>query len=102
MSTYLRMLRMIRPYTTQVVGAVVFMLIFSFMSVFSIGMISPFLKALFREPNPGPMKALMESLGLPAGEAMLPLMPPSDQTIRAVKAAIEELLAAGKMSHLAA
>ena len=55
MSTYLRMLRMIRPYTTQVVGAVVFMLIFSFMSVFSIGMISPFLKALFNKTDDGAM-----------------------------------------------
>jgi len=51
--TYLRMLRMIRPYTAQLVLAVVFMLVFSFMSVFSIGMISPFLKALFNKSDSG-------------------------------------------------
>jgi len=47
MKTYLRMLRMIKPYTIQLVLAVVFMVMFSFMSIFSITMISPFLEALF-------------------------------------------------------
>ncbi|MDX2474600.1 MAG: ABC transporter ATP-binding protein [Candidatus Krumholzibacteria bacterium] len=53
MKTYLRMLRMIKPYLTQLVLAVVFMLVFSFMSIFSIGMISPFLKALFNKTDSG-------------------------------------------------
>ncbi len=53
MKTYFRMLRMIKPYTTQLVLAVVFMLVFSFMSIFSIGMISPFLKALFNKTDSG-------------------------------------------------
>jgi subfamily B ATP-binding cassette protein MsbA len=47
MKTYLRMLRMIKPYTIQLMLAVVFMVMFSFMSIFSITMISPFLEALF-------------------------------------------------------
>jgi len=47
MKTYFRMLKMIRPYTVQLVLAVVFMIVFSFMSIFSITMISPFLEALF-------------------------------------------------------
>jgi len=47
MKIYLRMLRMIKPYTIQLILAVVFMLVFSFMSIFSITMISPFLEALF-------------------------------------------------------
>jgi subfamily B ATP-binding cassette protein MsbA len=47
MKTYLRMLRMIKPYTIQLLLAVVFMVMFSFMSIFSITMISPFLEALF-------------------------------------------------------
>ncbi len=47
MNTYGRMLRMIRPYTGQVVLSVVFMVIFSVLSVLSITMVSPFLKALF-------------------------------------------------------
>jgi subfamily B ATP-binding cassette protein MsbA len=48
-TTYLRMLRMIRPYLTQVIAGVVFMVLFSFFSVFSFTMLSPFLKALFAE-----------------------------------------------------
>ena len=47
MKIYLRMLRMIKPYTIQLVMAVVFMVVFSFMNIFSITMISPFLEALF-------------------------------------------------------
>ena len=47
MKTYLRMLRMIKPYTIQLVLAVVFMILFSFLSIFSITMISPFLETLF-------------------------------------------------------
>jgi subfamily B ATP-binding cassette protein MsbA len=53
MSTYWRMLRMIKPYTVQLVLAVVFMFVFSIMSIFSIGMISPFLKALFNKTDSG-------------------------------------------------
>ena len=53
MSTYLRMLRMIKPYTVQLVLSLVFMFIFSTMSIFSIGMISPFLKALFNKSDSG-------------------------------------------------
>jgi ABC-type multidrug transport system fused ATPase/permease subunit len=52
MNTYLRMLKMVKPYTTQLVLALVFMIIFSFMSIFSITMISPFLQALFLEDEP--------------------------------------------------
>ncbi len=47
MSTYYRMLRMIKPYMGQVILSIVFMLIFSVLSVLSITMVSPFLKALF-------------------------------------------------------
>jgi len=65
--TYLRMLRMIKPYTVQLVFAVVFMLVFSFMSIFSIGMISPFLKALFNKTDSGMV------LELPGSEFSAPL-----------------------------
>lgn len=47
MKTYLRMLRMVRPYTAPLVLAVVAMLIFSAASVFSTAMLSPFLETLF-------------------------------------------------------
>ncbi len=68
MKTYLRMLRMIKPYTTQLVLAVVFMLVFSFMSIFSIGMISPFLKALFNKTDSGTV------LELPGDEFTSPMV----------------------------
>ncbi|MFT5232503.1 MAG: subfamily B ATP-binding cassette protein MsbA [Candidatus Krumholzibacteriia bacterium] len=67
MKTYLRMLRMIKPYTVQLVLAVIFMIIFSFMSIFSIGMISPFLKALFNKTDTG---VVME---LPGSELSAPI-----------------------------
>ena len=51
MKTYLRMLKMIKPYSIQLALAVVFMIVFSFMSIFSITMISPFLEALFLKGN---------------------------------------------------
>lgn len=51
MRTYLRMLKMIRPYMTQLVAGVVFMVLFSFFSVFSFTMLSPFLKALFSDTD---------------------------------------------------
>lgn len=49
MNNYVRMLRMIRPYLGQVILAVVCMVIFSCLSVLSITMVSPFLKALFQD-----------------------------------------------------
>ncbi len=53
MNSYLRMLKMIRPYTTQAILAVVFITMNSFFSVSSFTMISPFLKAMFLdEPAP--------------------------------------------------
>ncbi len=61
------MLRMIKPYTIQLVFAVVFMVVFSFMSIFSISMISPFLKALFNKSDSGVV------LELPGGELDTPL-----------------------------
>ncbi len=49
MKTYLRMIRMVRPYLTQLIIAIVFMVLFSLTSAFSITMLSPFLRALFTE-----------------------------------------------------
>ena len=49
MKTYWRMIKMVKPYLGQLVLAMVCMIIFSFMSVFSASMISPFLQALFSE-----------------------------------------------------
>jgi len=50
-NTYLRMMRMVRPYTVHLAVAVVFMIVFSLMSVFSATMLSPFLETLFLKGN---------------------------------------------------
>ena len=54
LKTYLRMLRMVRPYTGQLVVAVAFMVIFSVASVFSTAMLSPFLETLFLKGDETP------------------------------------------------
>jgi subfamily B ATP-binding cassette protein MsbA len=46
------MLRLVRPYSVHVVLAIVFMVLFSFFNLFTMAMISPFLKALFYLDNP--------------------------------------------------
>jgi len=51
MNSYLRMLKMIRPYITQALLAVVFITLYSLFSVISLTMISPFLKAMFLDES---------------------------------------------------
>jgi len=50
--TYLRMIKMIKPYAWQLVLAIIFMVLFSVMSLFSISMIPAFLEGFFTEPQP--------------------------------------------------
>ena len=45
--------------------------------------------AIFRETNPGPLKKYMEMVGHSAGDVRLPLEGPSEQTIAALKAALD-------------
>ena len=52
MQTYLRMLGFIRPYLGHVIGSVVLMIFFSFVSTTSLWMISPFLGTLFEVETP--------------------------------------------------
>ncbi|MBU8871127.1 MAG: ATP-binding cassette domain-containing protein [Gemmatimonadales bacterium] len=47
MHSYKRMISMIRPYMTQLILSIFFMVLFSITSIFSITMISPFLRAVF-------------------------------------------------------
>jgi len=47
LNSYVRMLKMIRPYLPQAVAAVIFLILFAFFSLFSITLLSPFIKALF-------------------------------------------------------
>jgi 4-hydroxy-tetrahydrodipicolinate synthase len=51
----------------------------------------PFFQAIFRETNPGPLKAAMRMAGLPAGCLSLPLVPPTAGTIDAIRKAMQEL-----------
>jgi 4-hydroxy-tetrahydrodipicolinate synthase len=51
----------------------------------------PLFQVCFREPNPMPVKAALELLGLPAGPVRLPLIPASSATITAVRAELERL-----------
>ncbi len=54
MNSYWRMVKMIRPYLTQAILAVTFVTLYSFFSVFSFTMISPFLKAMFLDQQNPP------------------------------------------------
>lgn len=49
----------------------------------------PLHRALFRESNPGPLKALLAARGLPGGPLRLPLVAPPDDVVAAGLAALE-------------
>jgi 4-hydroxy-tetrahydrodipicolinate synthase len=49
----------------------------------------PLFTALFLEPNPMPLKAVLSQLWQPVGDPRLPLIPPAADTVAAVRAALE-------------
>lgn len=51
----------------------------------------PLITALFREPNPMPVKAAVGMLGFDVGDPRLPLVPPTDAVLREVEAAMRDL-----------
>ena len=51
--------------------------------------LQPLTRALFAEPNPAPLKALLAQLGWIDGELRAPMHPASAQTLRAAEAAME-------------
>jgi 4-hydroxy-tetrahydrodipicolinate synthase len=51
----------------------------------------PLFKALFKEPNPGPVKAALELMGLPAGPTRLPLLPISEGLKNELSSILKEL-----------
>jgi len=53
--------------------------------------LSPIMNALFLETNPIPVKAAMQLEGKPSGSCRLPLTPPSRQTLKALKEALEKI-----------
>lgn len=50
--------------------------------------IAPVLDAIYRETNPGPLKQYMKMAGTDVGGVRLPLTPPTDETLRLMKAAL--------------
>lgn len=49
----------------------------------------PLCRALFLEPSPAPLKAILADLGLPAGPVRPPLVPAGTQTLQALRAALD-------------
>lgn len=49
----------------------------------------PLVQALFREPNPTPVKAAVEMLGFAVGEPRLPLLPAAAETREALRTAMQ-------------
>ncbi|MDP8930485.1 MAG: 4-hydroxy-tetrahydrodipicolinate synthase [Actinomycetota bacterium] len=49
----------------------------------------PLFRALFLEPSPAPLKAILNDLGLPAGPVRPPLVNADGETLRALRAALD-------------
>ncbi len=49
----------------------------------------PLFQALFADPNPAPLKAILADLGLPAGPVRPPLAPARDSTLQALRDALD-------------
>lgn len=52
----------------------------------------PLMKALYREGNPGPLKAALEMIGLPTGRVSVPLLEASDRVKKELKNKLSELI----------
>lgn len=55
--------------------------------------IRPFLKLLYSEHNPGPIKAALDIVGRPCGEPIVPLLPAAPHTRAGLVAMLPEMLA---------
>lgn len=53
----------------------------------------PFLEVVFAETNPGPLKAAMRLAGRDVGRQMLPLLPPSSETMIRLEAVVPGIMA---------
>jgi 4-hydroxy-tetrahydrodipicolinate synthase len=51
----------------------------------------PLAQALFGEPNPAPLKAALQMVGMPVGDPRLPLMPATDKCRATVRKALESV-----------
>ena len=52
----------------------------------------PLMKALYREGNPGPLKAALNMIGLPVSSVSVPLLDPSLQVVEELKSKLDELI----------
>ncbi|WP_342513527.1 4-hydroxy-tetrahydrodipicolinate synthase [Sporosarcina sp. FSL K6-1522] len=52
----------------------------------------PLMKALYREGNPGPLKAALNMIGLPVGSVSVPLVDPSLEVVVELKNTLDELI----------
>jgi subfamily B ATP-binding cassette protein MsbA len=95
--SYLRMLRMIRPYMPQVVMSVLFTLVFSVLSSFSIMIIEPFLRTVFTEGEPVPFSQAAGLAGpeRPADFRMGGGDAAGDTTVAIARGAADDTAAAG-------
>jgi 4-hydroxy-tetrahydrodipicolinate synthase len=50
----------------------------------------PLIKAMFIETNPSPVKAAMAMLGMAAGEPRLPLVPPTEASMKVIRQALSD------------
>ncbi len=78
MKTYLRMLRLVRPYTVRLSLAIVFMVVFALSSVFSTAMLSPFLETLFLKSEEA---VPVVTAAPPAGGSPLLTEPPAGTSV---------------------
>jgi 4-hydroxy-tetrahydrodipicolinate synthase len=60
----------------------------------------PLIKAMFIETNPTPVKAAMNMLGMAAGDPRLPLVPPTENSLKVIRQALVDYgLPAGSAGH---
>ncbi|KQU27263.1 hypothetical protein ASG65_01515 [Bacillus sp. Leaf13] len=52
----------------------------------------PLMKVLYKEGNPGPLKAALNMIGLPVGSVSVPLLDASPQVVQELKCKLDELI----------
>lgn len=52
----------------------------------------PLMKALYKEGNPGPLKAALNMIGIPVGSVSVPLFDPAAELIEELKSRLDELI----------
>jgi 4-hydroxy-tetrahydrodipicolinate synthase len=55
--------------------------------------VTPLLRLIFAESNPGPLKEAMKMIGMDCGDPLLPLLKPSSQLVESLEIELKKLLA---------